>query len=150
MSMKQLNIILAICTLIVSFFFWKSASTIVGEAGTYPKALIALMAFFAVCILLQALFFKKDDKNQKPFANIKWFRVGITIIVTVLYYFSAKYIGFYSSSFIYIILLSLILEKKRTAKTVVLLTIISLVVTIIIYLAFGIFLRVSVPKGLLF
>lgn len=152
MSMKQLNILLSVVTLIICAVFWSSAVNIVEPADVYPKALIIVIGSLAVVILIQALFFKKDDSKVYPFANLKYNRVITTIIFAFVYYFGVEYIGFYVSSFIFIIVLSFFLGKKedRTLKEFAKLIVISLVVTAIIYLGFDVFLKVPTPDALLF
>ena len=148
MSMKQLNILLSAVILIFCFIFWKSAIKIVEPADVYPKTLIIVIGLLAIIILLQALFFKKNDINIYPFANIKYGRVILTIVLSFIYYFGVKYVGFYVSSFLFIIVLSILLGKNM--KEVIKVILLSLIVTSIIYLGFGVFLKVPTPKALLF
>lgn len=150
MSMKQLNILLSAVILIFCFIFWKSAIKIVEPADVYPKTLIIVIGLLAIIILLQALFFKKNDINIYPFANIKYGRVILTIVLSFIYYFGVKYVGFYVSSFLFIIVLSILLGKNKNMKEVIKVILLSLIVTSIIYLGFGVFLKVPTPKALLF
>lgn len=152
MSMKNLNILLSIITLIFCFIFYKSAINIVEPADIYPKTLIIVIGILAIIILIQAVFFRKNDKAVYPFSNIKYRRVMLTTVSTFIYYFCVKYVGFYVSSFIFIIILSILLGKKeaQNKKEIVKVILISLIVMIVIYLGFGLFLKVPTPKALLF
>jgi len=152
MSMKQLNILLSVITLIVCAVFWRSAITIVEPADVYPKTLIIVIGLLAIMILFQAIFFKPKDHDVYPFANMKYGRVILMTVSMFLYYFAVKYIGFYVSSFIFIILLSMLLGKKenKDKKEIVKVILLSFIVTGIIYLGFGVFLKVPTPKALLF
>lgn len=152
MSKKRLNIALSLITLIICAVFWNSAIHIAEPADVYPKVLIATIAFLAVVILVQAIFFRKEDTDVYPFAGVHYNRVLSTVVLSFVYYFGVKYIGFYVSSFIFIIVLSMLLGKKedRTVKELAKVTLISLVVTGIIYLGFGVFLRVPTPTALFF
>lgn len=153
MSMKQLNILLSVVTLIICSVFWKSAITIAEPADVYPKTLIIVIGLLAIVILIQALFFKKEDSNVYPFSGTKYNRVIMTIVATFIYYLAVKYIGFYVSSFIFMVILSLLLgkkEKRKDVKEVQRCILISFITIGIIFLAFTCFLHVPTPVGLLF
>lgn len=150
MSMKQLNLVLVGVLLFFCVIFMKAALTITVPADLYPKVLITLIAFISVMIFIQTMFFNKADRENFPFAGMQYTRVLVTIFSTTLYYFGVKYIGFYLSSFLYIVILCSLLENERNLKKLLFLLLLSLLLVLIIYLGFHVFLQVPTPKGLFF
>jgi len=151
MSMRKVNIISAVLILALSFLFWNDAAGIRPPAHIYPKTIIAITAFLGFALLIQAIFFPKTVSQTKPFAGLKYNRVLLTVITTVIYYFALKTIGFYVSSFFFIIILTWLLgEREFGVKVFAKLGILSIVVMGLIYLAFKVFLKVPTPTGILF
>lgn len=151
MSMRMVNIISGIITLAVSFIFWNDAAGIRPPAHIYPKTIIAIAAFLGVALLVQGIFFPKNVAQTKPFAGLKYKRVLLTIIATIIYYFSLTFIGFYVSSFFYIIVLTWLLGTREVGvKVFAKLGTFSIIVMVLIYLAFKVFLSVPTPTGILF
>lgn len=151
MSMRKVNIISSILILVMSFIFWNDAAGIRPPAHIYPKTIIAITGFLGFALLIQAIFFPKSVAQTKPFAGLKYKRVLLTIISTILYYFALKTIGFYVSSFFFIIILTWLLgEREIGLKVFTKLGTLSIVVMALIYLAFKVFLKVPTPTGILF
>lgn len=151
MSMRNVNIISGILILATSFLFWNDAADIRPPAHIYPKTIIAIVAFLGLALLIQAIFFPKAVAQTRPFAGIKYKRVLLTIVSSIIYYFALKSIGFYVSSFFFIIILTWLLgEREVGAKVFARLGALSIIVMTLIYLAFKVFLKVPTPTGILF
>lgn len=151
MPMRKVNIISAILILALSILFWNDAAGIRPPAHIYPKTIIAITGFLGLALLIQAIFFPKAVAQTKPFAGLNYKRVFITVISTVIYYYALKTIGFYVSSFFFIIVLAWLLgEREVGAMVFAKLGILSIVVMGLIYLAFKVFLKVPTPTGILF
>jgi len=151
MSMRIVNIFSAILILTLSFLFWNDSAGIRPPAHIYPKTIIAITAFLGLALLIQAIFFPKAVSQTKPFVGLKYNRILITVITTVIYYFALKTIGFYVSSFFFIIVLSWLLgDRQFGLKILSKLGTLSIVVMGLIYLAFKVFLKVPTPTGILF
>ncbi|MFZ7102748.1 MAG: tripartite tricarboxylate transporter TctB family protein [Peptococcaceae bacterium] len=149
--MRKINYIIAILILVLSYFFWTDAAGIRPPAHIYPKTIIAIAAFLACALLVQAIFFPKALKQGNPFAGTKYGRVALTIVATIIYYFALKTIGFYVTSFFFIIILTWLLgDRKVGLKIFARLGILGIVVMGLVYASFKVFLKVPTPTGILF
>ncbi|KJS83378.1 MAG: hypothetical protein JM58_12730 [Peptococcaceae bacterium BICA1-8] len=151
MSMRKINYIISTLILALCYFFWNDAAGIRPPAHIYPQTVIAVTAFLAFALLIQSIFFPKALIQGKPFEGTKYSRVITSIIATIVYYFVLKAIGFYVSSFFFIIILTWLLGDRRVGlKIFAKLGILGIVVMGLVYAAFKIFLKVPTPPGILF
>ncbi|NLT96226.1 MAG: hypothetical protein GXW85_12005 [Clostridia bacterium] len=149
--MRKVNIISGILLLAISILFWNDAAGIRPPAHIYPKTIIAIVAFLSIALLIQAIFFPKAVAQTRPFAGIKYKRVLLTIFSSIIYYYALKVIGFYVSSFFFIIILTWLLgEREVGVKVFARLGTLSIIVMTLIYLAFKVFLKVPTPTGIFF
>lgn len=149
MSIKHLNIILVAFLLVFCLIFGKSADSITAPADVYPKAIVTMIAVLAIILLLQTVITKKGDTEANPFAGLKFNKIFCTIFCTLLYYVGIQMLGFYVSSFLFLIGLILLLDhhKQKSWKEYGCIVLLCLVVICIIYLGFHVFLRVPTPAG---
>ncbi|MGI6226708.1 MAG: tripartite tricarboxylate transporter TctB family protein [Peptococcales bacterium] len=151
MDMRKINIISGIIILALSAIFWMDAAKIRPPAHIYPKTIIAIIAFLGLALLIQAVFFPKSLSQTKPFTGLNYNRVLVAILTTLMYYFGIKTIGFYVSSFFFIIVLTWLLgEREVGIKVFARLGTLSIVVMGLIFLGFNVFLKVPTPTGILF
>ncbi|MFZ5943579.1 MAG: tripartite tricarboxylate transporter TctB family protein [Bacillota bacterium] len=151
MEMRKVNFIIAGLILTISYFFWTDAAGIRPPAHIYPKTIIAITAFLGFALLIQSIFFPKSLIQGKPFEGINYPRVLTTIVATIIYFFVLKTIGFYVTSFFFIIILTWILgEREIGLKIFAKLGLLSLVVMGLVYASFKVFLNVPTPTGILF
>lgn len=151
MSMRTFNYIFSVIVIALCFFFWQDAASIRPPAHIYPKTIIAVAGFLAFSLLLQSLFFPSSLIQRNPFEGTKWFRVLTIIFATIIYYFAVKTIGFYVSSFIFIIITTWFLgDRTINIKVFGRLATLSLVLNVIVYASFKLFLKVPTPTGILF
>jgi len=151
MSMRKINYILSILILALCFLFWTDAAGIRPPAHIYPKTVIAVTAFLAASLFIQSIFFPKALKQGNPFQGTNWKRVIITIASTIIFLFAVNTIGFYVSSFAFLVIVTWILgDKEVSLKAISKLGVLGIVVMGIVYASFKIFLKVPTPKGILF
>ncbi|MDK2824802.1 MAG: putative tricarboxylic transport rane protein [Clostridia bacterium] len=151
MTMRKFNYILSILILALCFFFWIDAAGIRPPAHIYPKTVIAITAFLAVALLVQSIFFPKALIQGKPFEGTKYGRVLTTLLSTIVYFFAVKTIGFYVSSFFFLVIVTWILgDKSEGVKALARLGILGIVVVGLVYASFKLFLKVPTPPGILF
>jgi hypothetical protein len=149
--MRKFNYILSILILALCFFFWIDAAGIRPPAHIYPKTVIAITAFLAVALLVQSIFFPKALIQGKPFEGTKYGRVLTTLLSTIVYFFAVKTIGFYVSSFFFLVIVTWILgDKSEGVKALARLGILGIVVVGLVYASFKLFLKVPTPPGILF
>lgn len=147
---RQFDRLLSIGALIIVAIFMYYTKDIVAPAHIYPRCILIAMAVLAVILMLMTFKEDKEDSQAvKPFATVNNKRVWTIIISTAIYLVATVTIGFYVSTFIYLLVLMLGFSEKRTTKTVVSVVLTSFVVTAIIFAGFWTFLQVPTPVGLL-
>lgn len=148
MSMRKVNIILSLLILGLCFIFWRDAANINPPAHIYPKTIIITAGLLACILLIQAIFFSKNRANENPFKGTNYGRVLTTLVSAIIFFVSINIIGFYVSSFFFIIIVTWILgDKGGGIKAFAKLGLLSIVVTSLVYVSFKIFLKVPTPTG---
>ncbi len=153
MTMRQINYFLGIGGLLLSFFFYREAGNIMGDAGLYPKTVITVLAFLSVLLLIQNHFRPLESAKVKmPFKDTRWVVIMGTIFGAGFYIWLVDVVGFYVTSFFFLIIATYLLsgEKKFNPKTLITLTVMATIVVGVVYLAFKVFLKVQTPTGILF
>lgn len=92
---------------------------------------------------------RKDENNTSFFQDlVKWLkgRQSLLLISMIAYVILIPIIGFYVTSFLFIVFLNYFLESRKIWE----LTVLPLVLLLLIYLLFNVFLGVNLPEGFLF
>ncbi len=115
----------------------------VGPDG-FPRLLIGLMALLAVAGVIKSVFAK--DGDPKPHTTLKDFETLLKFIGAFLVYiFAMLHIGYCVSTALYA-MFNMWWMGVRKPSTIV---ITGVVLTAVLYVAFGVFLRADLPSGLL-
>lgn len=156
MNMRKLTMIIGVIILGIDAIFWSRACDIVAPADVYPKALIILIAIMAIAVMMKAWFFPNKEKAAiKPFESVTFSRVLVSILAVALYLLGMQFIGFYVSTFVFMVVLIIVLEHLQeeptplTKRNLLMYVAISLGTTLTVYIAFSLFLSVPTPEGLL-
>ncbi len=138
------------CLIIASIFIYQSYGL------TYPSITFPLFTAYAMGILSLVILFKGltlTIKSKQYFditvTNIK--NVLIICFTSVAYVISINKLGFYVSSFTFIMAISILLSRKRITTSKILLGLAtSSIFLLIIHTIFGYFLRTIIPSGVAF
>lgn len=110
----------------------------------------------AIAVMIKAWFFPNEEKSAiKPFESVTFSRVFVSILAVALYLLGMQFIGFYVSTFVFMVSLIIILEHLQeeptplTKRNLLMYVAISLGTTLTVYIAFSLFLSVPTPEGLL-
>lgn len=129
--------------IVASVFLLFSIKDLPPTARNFPQfsmiALIAVAGFGFVKTLLHG---KVDGGEKLDGSGIKKF--VYTLLMSVIFVMSIKYLGFYLAAFIYLTCLMYLLNIRKIK--VVLLT--NVVFLVCIYFVFSVFLNVPIDKGL--
>jgi len=149
------NIILSLFMygICIAFLFERKLSY---PTYVFPYIIIAIILTISTVILVKELFknFKKSEEvslncrnNQEKKINYR--KLYFTILTSFVYIFIFNWVGFYITSFIYLILLSCILQSTEISllKKLFFSVIISANVCLSIYFLFNLLLNVPTPKG---
>lgn len=157
--MKKYNIISSTILLIFSGALYLYAATFpvyqkkiaVLNPGFYPKFLAIIMGILAILLLVSSLMQKVKEKKAfwDGTSTKSMVLLLLTLVMLVIFPIGLQYVGFPITTFLFILTLVYCLtdREKYGIKTILL---ISLAITIAIYLVFIMFLRIPFPKGILF
>ena len=124
------------------------------EADFFPKIIIGLLLFLALCLLINAIYtMVKHRADVREKTNWKALikdnrKVMITFLIFGAYILLLQEVGYFISSFVFLLTLYLFLMpgKKRYITAVVG----SVLITVVLFLIFQYGLSVYLPKGRLF
>jgi len=117
----------------------------------FPQGVLVVIYVLAIVQIVLGL--KKCDKDALVvFKNIDKTRYKVpacSLGIFILYIFLINILGFYTSTFIYVLSTALFLAKKLNRKFIVNALFVSIGTTAIIYLVFNVWLQLLLPSGLL-
>jgi hypothetical protein len=130
-------------------FFYAYSFQLSDSSKTYPLFTIALLfcltTLYLIQMILSARKFGVESGVDKVFEGFKPLQFTLSLVLTIIYFFGVKYIGFFTATTVFMIASFVYL------KVPVLHSIIALVaMDLLIYLAFVMFLGVRLPSGILF
>lgn len=144
--MKKTDIGVVVVMYAICAFFYSMTVQLKPESQTYPTFTIVLLFGLTTLYLLQMLFrakkFGVESGKDEVFKNFKAKQFFVCFVMVVLYLVMMKYLGFYISTVIFMAVVLLFLKVPVLHSAIVLVAIILLV-----YLAFGLFLKVKLPQG---
>ncbi len=139
-------IIYGVCVILCVFFLFV-IKDLPATARNFPQfSLISLIVVAGLGFIKTLLSLQKSDK-EKAAADCGGERKFLfTLLLSVLFVFSMKYLGFYTASLLYLTSLMYLLNIRKI-KVVLMANIVFLTG---IYLVFSLFLNVPVEKGIFF
>ena len=151
MKLKHLNLIFSGVLIVLAGIFFKYADTfkmLPGQADIGPKAFPRFVSVVIVilAILLIITELKKNDQTKVQLFNLK-FLIGL--VTAVLYFLLFKKVGFVLCSMVSIFVMEVLLLNEPFKKAMPLVTGVAVIVPVVIYLVFGMALKVPLPAGLL-
>ena len=147
--MKKTDIGVVCFMYAVCAFFYAYSFKLSDESKTYPLFTIVLLFGLTTLYLIQMIIaarkFGVESGADEVFAGFKPVQFVVSLVLTVVYFFMMKYIGFFTATVIFMVA-SLLYLKVRPIPTVI--SVIAM--NLLIYFAFVKFLGVKLPAGLLF
>lgn len=140
---KSKEIISIIVIYITAFLFIFQSLSFKGDAALFPQILSVLILVLNTIQLIKVItgnlikVKKKEDLDSK--------KLLLILVASIVYVLSLQVLGFVISSLIYLILAMYLLRVENKKAIVV----ISVLTIVVIYLSFGILLKVPIPKGIL-
>lgn len=148
MKMKKTDIGVVAFMYAVCAFFYVYSFDLSESSKSYPLFTITLLFGLTTLYLIQMIIaarkFGVESGVDKVFAGFKPLQFGLALILTVVYFFLIKYLGFFTATTLFMIASFVYL------KVPVLHSVISIVaMDLLIYGAFVLFLGVRLPAGIL-
>jgi len=148
MKMKKTDIGVVAFMYAVCAFFYVYSFDLHEDSLTYPRFTIVLLFGLTTLYLIQMIIaarkFGVESGVDTVFAGFKAAQFFIAVVLTIVYFFLMKYLGFFSSTIIYMVA-ALVYLRVPPLHTVIAV----IGVNVMIYIAFVEFLGVRLPKGLL-
>lgn len=149
MKMKKTDIGVVIFMYAFCAFFYVYSSKLSAGSKTYPLFTISLLfgltTLYLIQMILAARKYGVESGVDKVFAGFKALQFTLSLVLTIVYFFLVKYLGFFSATTIFMIA-SFIYLKVPVLHSVIALVAMNL----LIYVAFVMFLGVRLPAGILF
>lgn len=148
MKMKKTDIGVVAFMYAVCAFFYVYSSDLSESSKSYPMFTIVLLFGLTTLYLIQMIIAAKkygvESGVDKVFAGFLPKQFILSLVLTVVYFFLIKYLGFFTATTLFMIASFVYL------KVPVLHSVIALVsMDLLIYLAFVLFLGVRLPAGIL-
>lgn len=132
----------------VCAFFYVYSFQLSEESKTYPIftiiLLFALTTLYLIQMILSARKFGVESGVEEIFKGFKPLQFALSIILTVIYFFLMKYLGFFTATTIFMIVSFVYLKVPVLHSAIAIVAI-----NLLIYLAFVKFLGVRLPAGFL-
>lgn len=129
-------------------FFYVYSFQLSEDSKTYPIFTIALLfgltTLYLIQMIISARKFGVESGVDEVFEGFKPLQFTLSLVLTIVYFFLVKYLGFFTATTIFMIA-SFVYLKVPVLHSVIAIVAIDL----LIYLAFVMFLGVRLPAGLL-
>lgn len=143
--MKTREIALSIIVILLSAWGYHEASSFTLGADMFPKLILGSLIFLAVLQLVSAVR-SQPKSSATPAGRVNVTRVIGVAALCVVYVASISFIGYFIATAAFSVAAMLLMGQKRL-RTIALSTVI---VTLAMFLVFGLLLYVPVPRGQLF
>ncbi|SHJ53168.1 tripartite tricarboxylate transporter TctB family protein [Paramaledivibacter caminithermalis] len=143
--MKKADIKLGFTTMGIAITYYLLTSQIPEKAAFYPKFVAILLSILSLIFLVKTAMTKYEDNGRNLFEDMKVKQYFFVISVSFVYVSLINILGYFVSTFIFIIICLLGLKTK---KLYAFLTTIGF--CIFVFIIFKILLRVPLPKGFIF
>lgn len=138
---KQDNILGAVLLAICGIYFYL-AKQLPPKIVLYPMVIASILAVLTGIMLIKNLLSKSSKEDKSIFEDFQAKQFFFILTSCLLYIFVIKILGFYVSTFIYLMICLMGLRVKVLPAALT-----SIGFCIVVYGVFTLFLRVPLPKG---
>ena len=144
--MEKANRIIALTLTVCAIFLYRMTFAWRSAPAMLPKLILITTIILSVLLFLRSRVTEKNNGGKNIFQGVSVSRVLLTIFATILYIQFSSILGFYFSTFIFLLVMFIFLGLKKK----LLYLIIPALVILILFLIFTLWLKVPTPKGILF
>lgn len=153
-SLNKKDIWIGVIFILISIFLFRETFTFyispekVAEPALWPRIILGLIILLSLGLIYSGIKSEPEKKKEKldRFGDT---RVGLAILVTLIFLGIFKPIGFAISVILYFLAITYVLEPKKDIKTFAIRLIQAIVLTVVIHFVFGVALSVRLPHGIL-
>ncbi len=151
MTKRKSDILAGLVSILVAVAFMVQGFKLSDRVNAMPLVLEIFLIVTGIYMLIRGFISKGAEKGEEGEADINWVRAMVIVLATFVYVAGVIYIGFYVSTFVYLLLGSWYLnEKGLTLSALMLSLIFSTAISGVLYLIFTVLLLVPTPAGLFF
>lgn len=136
--------ILTIGLIILEALYFCMIKSLPEKAAKYPLFVLALLIILTIVLGIKSFTTKIEKEKSEIFQGFQEKQFIFIVVLSAIYIFGIEKIGFFISSFVYLIVI--MVGLKSNIKWAV---ISSIVFCLLIYSIFVVFLKVPVPNGIL-
>jgi len=144
--LEKANRIIALTLTVCAIFLYRMTFAWRSAPAMLPKLILITTIILSVLLFLRSRVTEKNNGGKNIFQGVSVSRVLLTIFATILYIQFSSILGFYFSTFIFLLVMFIFLGLKKK----LLYLIIPALVILILFLIFTLWLKVPTPKGILF
>lgn len=138
---NKTNLLLSAVFLTIATIYGILIKELSAENALYPKFILYLLIGLTIILVVQSML--GEDIEENIFKDFDFKQFGQVFISGIAYIFAINIVGYFTSTFAFLILLFILLKNN---KKVLIIT--SIIFTIFLYFVFKIFLNVPVPTGI--
>lgn len=150
MTQRVANIITNIIILGVCGVFWHLTNKLSYPSNVFPYIAIAGIAILSLIILVRNIISKTEIREKTDDINYK--RIISIVVISIIYISTITIFGFYSVTFIYLMVMSLMCQSQEVGITFAMKIrnslLLTILVVVLVYIVFNLFLKVPTPRGL--
>lgn len=151
MTKRRSDLLAGSASILVALVFMVQGLELTKRPNTMPFVLEIFLIVFGIYLVIRGIKTNADEIGEEEKNDINWVRATVIVLATFVYVACIVYIGFYVSTFVYLILGSWYLNDKGFSVPALGISVIfSIVVCVVLYLTFTLFLKVPTPSGLFF
>lgn len=149
MSNKVADILTGIVSILVAFAFYVQGGEMEFESVIFPLVVEVFLVLTGIFMLIRG--FRDNTGEAHDKTDLDYRRGMLMVVATILYIAAINTIGFYVSSFVFLMLMSWFLsDRGLTAKSLGISVFFAMIMCGAVYGTFSMFLEVPTPVGILF
>lgn len=149
MTRRKADIYAGLVSIFVAIIFMVQGLELTGRSNSLPQVLEIFLIVTGLYLIFKGIKTNSAEKGEDE--GINWLRSTVIVLGTFVYVACIVYIGFYVSTFVYLILGSWYLNEKGSITSALAFSVLfSVIISGVLYLTFTVFLLVPTPSGLLF
>lgn len=148
MTVKQKDLVLGLALLVTVAAFAMQSLHLEYPANVFPWSLEALLAVFALVVLVQAA--RRRDAAPRSGEAVQVGRIIGILVASIVYLIVIPLLGFYTTSFLFMTLISWLVGERRDLRGLLNGAVVGVLLVGVVYAGFWLFLKVPTPSGILF
>lgn len=149
MSNKVADILTGIVSILVAAAFYVQGGELEFESNVFPLVIETFLVLTGVYMIIRGLLDKSGKSSNS--SDIDYRRGLLIVAATIVYLAAVNFVGFYVSSFVFLVLMSWFLsDRGLNVKSFGISTAFAVIMIVAVYGTFSMFLEVPTPVGILF